>query len=179
MKTTGNKISNQLHHLIVPLACLFLIVGTGHTQVVNPCGHLTYVNNQSSDCGCAGGPGYVKSCGSGLLIRNYEICSGGFTKGYQLCINEKQKVGTRWKCTPYASWSQVATCAAQAAVCSVACASSATHAGVLCAACIAHYVTKCTGCGFYTCTKTNEKEVIENVRGVATGVCDKIGNTGQ
>jgi hypothetical protein len=161
------------------IVLLLFIQGVSLAQQLGPCEQLTVFDRESSNCNCAGGAGYVQSCGIGISTRIYDVCYGGFNQGYQLCINKRQKIGTRWDCAPYASWSKIVACAAQAAACSVACASSAAHAGILCAACLAHYIADCTGCGFYTCVKRNERDVPRNIRTVASGVCDVTGNTGR
>ena len=161
------------------LMLLLFLNGVGLAQQLGPCEQLSVSNEESSKCKCTGGVGYIQSCGTGISTRIYDVCYGGFKQGYQLCINKQQKIGTRWDCAPYASWSKIGACAAQAAACSVACASSATHAGILCAACLTHYLADCTGCGFYTCTKRNEIDERRKIRTVASGVCDVTGNTGR
>jgi hypothetical protein len=140
---------------------------------------LFFYGKQSTDCSCSGGPGYIQSCGTGIDVIAYDSCYSGFDRGYELCINNRRAIGTRWDCSSQASWSNIVACAAQAAACSVACASSVAHAGILCVACIAHYLADCTGCGFYTCTKTNVQTVKRSVRTAASGVCDTTGNTGR
>lgn len=152
---------------------------TSFAQRLGPCSQLSFYGEQSTDCHCSGGPGYIQSCGTGTDMIAYDSCYSGFDRGYELCINNLRSIGTRWDCTPYASWSNILACAAQAAACSVACASSAAHAGILCAACLAHYLADCTGCGFYTCTKTNVQTVKRSIRTAASGVCVTTGNTGR
>jgi hypothetical protein len=185
MKPSTNTIQKRLPFSIVStkltslLMLLLFIQGVSLAQQLGPCDQLTVFDRESSKCHCTGGAGYVQSCGTGISTRIYDVCYGGFKQGYQLCINKRQKIGTRWDCVPSASWSKIVVCAAQAAACSVACASSATHAGILCAACLAHYLADCTGCGFYTCSKRNETDEKIKIRTVASGVCDVIGNTGR
>ena len=185
MKTSNETVRKLAPPALVPftftslLVLLFFIQGVNLAQQLGPCEQLTVFDRESSNCSCTGGVGYVQSCGSGISTRIYDVCYGGFKQGYTLCVNKRQKVGTRWECVPHASWSKVVACAAQAAACSVACASSATHAGILCAACIAHYISDCTGCGFYTCVKRNEIDVSMRIRTAASGVCDVTGNTGR
>ena len=164
----------------VPLiACLLVGPGMMQTMGGGDCSLPSSVNGQNSSCGCSGGVGFASNCGSGIDVRSYEVCYGGYDQGYETCLNLKQVVGTEWDCSMTTTWAKILACSAQAALCSGACASSAAHAGVFCAACIANYVASCTGCGFVTCVKKNERDVEQQKKAFATGTCPKSVNTGQ
>jgi hypothetical protein len=109
----------------------FFLCETSFAQRLGSCSQLSFYGKQSTDCSCSGGPGYIQSCGTGIDVIAYDSCYSGFDRGYELCINNRRAIGTRWDCSPQASWSNIVACAAQAAACSVACASSVAHAGIL------------------------------------------------
>ena len=165
------------------IVCLILVCGlivfpgTLPVHGEGSCYELSTAGGQRSNCSCSSTAGVVTSCGTGLDVRYYDICYGGRDRGYELCLNSRQTVGSSWDCAATVTWSKMASCSAQAAACAVACASSVTHAGILCAACITSYIATCTGCGYVSCVKVNVKPVQRLKKSASTGVCPKIVNT--
>ncbi len=163
--------------LFKEFVCLTLAWGLASSSTVSivhadgSCHQLISVRSQQSDCSCSATGPIVTSCGSGIDVRQYEYCEGGFDSGYEMCLNSRQEIGSRWNCVAAVTWSKIADCSARAAVCAVACASSATHAGVLCAA--------CTGCGYVSCVKRNVKTIYGAKKSAAAGVCPSSVNTGR
>ena len=156
---------------------IFSVYGTINSFGYGRCSQPSTVLGKKTDCSCSEVARIVTSCGAGIKIRDYESCYGGFEEGYEVCLNRRQPVGSRWDCTATVTWSKIASCTARAAVCAVACGSSVAHAGVLCAACVAEYIVSCTGCGFIVCAKTNVSIVTRAKKTVMTGACPKVVNT--
>jgi hypothetical protein len=91
MKTRLQKNSYAFRITSILIVTLFFFLHeASFAQRLGPCSQLSFYGEQSTDCNCSGGPGYIQSCGNGIDVIAYDSCYSGFDRGYKLWVLTKK-----------------------------------------------------------------------------------------